>query len=169
MRHLRIAVFGFTLLWGHLAFALGFTVSKEQMMVAIQPFFPYPVMLGDWHVQLKEPDLGFMAKEQAMSLDLKMDVASGKETMLLAGKIRGQVVFDAKTQQLQLVKPRVEKLNVLSGKITGMDDTLNNIRTMFGRDLPVIVLFDIKQLSGGMAMFSPSSLTIVDNGVSIAF
>lgn len=165
----RLVSLVMVLLLSPMSRAAGLTISKEQMMLAIAPFFPYPVALGAYQVKLKNPDLGFLAKDQSMSLDVDMEVASGKEKMNLAAAVRGQVAFDPKTQQLQLVKPRVEKLNVLSGQISGMDDILYRVRSLFGRELPVIVLFDIKQLSGGMAMFTPNSLTIVENGVSIQF
>ena len=164
----RLVSLVMVLLLSPMSRAAGLTISKEQMMLAIAPFSHTRWRLVRIRL-LKNPDLGFLAKDQSMSLDVDMEVASGKEKMNLAAAVRGQVAFDPKPSSFQLVKPRVEKLNVLSGQISGMDDILYQVRSLFGRELPVIVLFDIKQLSGGMAMFTPNSLTIVENGVSIQF
>ncbi|WP_369600183.1 hypothetical protein AAIA72_10030 [Hahella sp. SMD15-11] len=161
---------GLTLLLAHIqASALGMTITREEMLAAMRPFFPYPVTLGGWKLALKDPDLGFSAKDQMVALKVRMDVNSGGESMVVAGRLKGQVAFDAQTQQLQLVKPRVESLDVVSGHITGSEETLNTLRRSFGQDLPVIVLFDVRQFSGGLAFFKPRQIRVVDNGVAVEF
>ena len=146
--------------------ALDMVINREQMLFAMQPFFPYPLAVGGWQVSLTNPDLAFSAKEQKITLNLLMDVTSGQEKMQLAGQINGQVAFDASTQKLQLINPKMESLKVLSGHISNSQESLDAIKRTFGQELPIIVLLDLKQL--GMAMFKPSRITIVNNGVAIS-
>ena len=58
---------------------------------------------------------------------------------------------------------------MVSGHITGSEETLNTLRRSFGQDLPVIVLFDVRQFSGGLAFFKPRQIRVVDNGVAVEF
>ncbi len=145
--------------------AVEIVVSREQMLFAMQPFFPYPLVVGGWQISLTEPNLVLSSNDQMITLEVLMDVTSGVEKMQLAGSINGQAAFDASTQKLQLINPKMESLKVLSGHISNAQASLDTLRRSVGQELPIIVLLDLKQL--GLSMFKPSRIHIVDNGIAI--
>lgn len=149
--------------------ALGLTITQSQMQAAMTPFFPYPVQLGSWHVVVDDPRLNFFQQDQSIALDVRLDIKEGARQVKVDGRLKGQLKFDARSQQLQLVQPELTKADIRDGDMPEAESALERIKAMFGKKIPVIVLFDIKQMGLNIPFFSPSAIRVVDNGVAVDF
>lgn len=165
----KVIVFIVMLSFTSFALATEIVLTREQVQLAMRPFFPYPLVIGSAKVTLRNPDLVFMQNKQAIRLGLLMDVLDGGEKMQLAGTLMGTVNFDPQTQKIQLIEPVIEKLDVVSGRVSYAEQVINTLKQNIGQSAPVIVLFDLKQLTGGMEFISIKKLRIADNGIALLF
>ena len=81
--------------------------------------------------------------------------------------VRGGVHFDNQEQQLQLIKPQIVSLD-WAGKPASVHQGLaDQVTQLVGRDLPVIILLDIKQLIG--KALTLSDIEIKKHGILVSF
>ncbi|MBK8970428.1 MAG: hypothetical protein IPM37_03235 [Hahellaceae bacterium] len=85
------------------------------------------------------------------------------------GKIGGQLHYDGETKQLQLVKPTLLDFRVSGRKCDAVCSSVDQLKTRLGYHLPIIILLDAQRLGPGAQYFTPSSISVVQNGVRSTF
>jgi hypothetical protein len=157
--------------WIQSAGAFSFILSKEQIDTILTETFPYRLSAGSMEVVMSDPSATLLQKEQklALALSLNLKDLTTKEQMKARAHINGNLAFDKGSQQIQLVKPQIKDFKVIQGKSSPAGPTLEQINQVLGKELPVIILIDIKQFSGGFPVPSVSSITVVKNGIEVTF
>ncbi|MBK8969961.1 MAG: hypothetical protein IPM37_00795 [Hahellaceae bacterium] len=157
------------------AHAVEMVVTGTEMQSLMKPFLPYRLDLGEWKVDLTNPKPEFQPDGQHIALGFDMalqDAAAQSATagpLKAYGKIGGQLHYDGETKQLQLVKPTLLDFQVLEGNATPFAPLVDQLKTRLGYHLPIIILLDAQRLGPGAQYFTPSSISVVQNGVSLNF
>ncbi len=151
--------------------AFGFMIGESQVNAMLEMTFPYETRMGENHITLSEPKPHFYEKSQevgiALNISLK-DVVSG-QTAKAKALVKGGIRFDNKAQQLQLVKPKIASLDWLGSSAAADKDLVNQVTQLVGQDLPVIVLLDIKQLTGSAFTPTLSDINVKRSGIEVVF
>lgn len=153
------------------AWAFTFMISEQQVNSMLQLTFPYEARMGDNNISLANPLPHFYESSQEIGITLSIslkDQVSG-QTAKAKTLVRGGVRFDNKQQQLQLVKPKIASLEWLDKPANANQDLLKQVTQLVGQDLPVIVLLDIKQLTGNAFTPTLSDIKIKKQGIEVSF
>lgn len=154
------------------AWAFSFMIREPQIHSILALTFPYQTHLGNSHVRLTDPKPHFYETSQEIGITLNLSVKdrTSGETIKARTMLRGGVHFDNQQQQLQVVKPKIVSLNWI-GKATNTNHDLvkKQVTQLVGQDLPIIVLFDIKQLIGKERTPKLSDIKIKKQGIEISF
>lgn len=153
------------------AWAFGFMIGEPQINTMLGLTFPYETRMGQSHITLSDPKPHFYEKTQevgvALSISLK-DVANG-QTAKAKTLVKGGIRFDNKAQQLQLVKPKIASLDWDESSKSTNQDLVKQVKQLVGQDLPVIVLLDIKQLTGSAFTPTLSDIKVKHSGIEVIF
>lgn len=151
--------------------ALNVAISKSQIRSLLSVTFPFQTRLGSSALFLSDPIPHLYAASQEIGITLNILVQnqeSGKRARART-MVRGGLHFDSRQQQLQLVKPKIVRLDWVE-KSTGTNaDLAKQIEQIVGRELPLIVLIDIKQLTGKAFTASLKDVRVTDQAIEIGF
>ncbi|MFD2229517.1 hypothetical protein [Alkalimarinus sediminis] len=153
------------------AWAFSFMIGESQLNTVLGLTFPYETRMGESHVTLSDPKPHFYESSQQIGITLNIalkDMTSGK-TAKAKTLIKGGIRFDNKAQQLHLVKPKIASLDWDGASPEANKDLVKQVSQLVGQDLPVIVLLDIKQLTG--SAFTPvlSDIKVKQAGIEVIF
>lgn len=161
-------VVGFFVLFSIAAQAVSVVVTGPQMQLMVSSAFPLKQTIGSWEVTFTDPEPAFYAATQKMAVEVSIHIREGNKVVDARGKIQGVVEYHAQSQQIHLIKPTLESFHVISGDAALKKNLESSIGKTIGQSLPVIVLVDIKQL-GLSSWITPSSVSVVNEGVSVSF
>lgn len=151
--------------------AFSFLISEPQIKSMLAMTFPYQTRMGNSHIRLTDPKPYFYEASQEIGITLVIslkDQISGQTTKAIT-MLRGGIHFDNRQQQLQLVKPKIVSLDWLKKPTGANQDLGKQITQLVGQDLPIIVLFDIKQLTGDAIEPTFSDIRVKRQGIEVSF
>jgi hypothetical protein len=174
MNRLKKAALAVTMLLGLLlaslpSHAMMLVVNGPQMQTMMAGFFPHTQQFASWQVVLSEPVPEFFAAKQAVALAVNMRVSEGGRLANAWGKISGQLAYNPNNQQLQLIKPKLVEFDVKDGDKELGKQLRTHLGAQIGQSLPIIVLFDVKQMGGAASWIKPNSVKVVSDGIAIDF
>ena len=153
------------------SWAFGFMIGESQINSMLALTFPYETRMGESRIKLSNPKPHFYAQSQEVGITLNIslkDETSG-QTAKAKALVKGGIRFDNKAQQLQLVKPKIASLD-WQDKSAGANKALvKQVTQLVGQDLPVIVLLDIKQLTGSAMTPTLSDIKVKTSGIEVLF
>lgn len=153
------------------AWAFGFMIGESQVNTMLGLTFPYETRMGENHITLSDPKPHFYEKSQEIGIGLNIllkDLTSGESAKANA-LVKGGIRFDNKAQQLQLVKPKIVSLDWQDSSAAANKDLVKQVTQFVGQDLPVIVLLDIKQLTGSAFTPTLSDIKVKSAGIEVLF
>jgi hypothetical protein len=152
------------------AFGLSIIVSESQINEVLKLTFPYQTRIGSNQINLTDPHPRFYAATQEMGLTVHISMQEGIDPEISAtASLRGGIHFDQNQQQLQLVRPKIEKLSWLVPPGQNRKQLTDMLEQRIGQELPVIVLLDIKQLTGNYFTPALKDLKVRNNGIEVMF
>ena len=153
------------------SWALSVMISEPQIHSILAMTFPYETRLGSSHIRLTDPKPHFYEASQEIGITLNISVKdhTSGETAKARTMVRGGVHFDNQQQQLQLVKPKIASLDWVDKSSNVNQDIFKQVTRLVGQDLPIIVLFDIKQLIGKEITPTLSNIKIKKQGIEVSF
>ncbi|OZG75403.1 hypothetical protein BTA51_03225 [Hahella sp. CCB-MM4] len=154
--------------WASFSQAFGIVINDQQVTGLMSAVFPVRQTMGTWQVTLLNPVPEFLPGQQQVALAVDMQLQEGERQAKAWGKVSGQLAFDKKLQQLHLVRPKLVDFEVRGGDIEDAQPVLDGLRQYVGQDLPVIVLFDVKQMNLGLPL-NPTAINVVNKGIAIEF
>ena len=166
----KIVVFLSALLITTATWAFGFMIGEQQVNTMLELTFPYETRMGENHITLSDPKPHFYESSQEVGIDLNIalkDLKSG-QTAVAKTLVKGGIRFDNKAQQLQLVKPKIVSLD-WQGAASSNKGLVDQVKQFVGQDLPVIVLLDIKQLTGNAFTPTLSDIKVRQTGIEVLF
>ena len=153
------------------AWAFGFMIGEPQVNAMLGLTFPYETRMGENHITLSDPKPHFYETSQEVGIALNIalkDLTSGK-TAKAKTLVKGGIRFDNKAQQLQLVKPKIASLDWQDSSANADKNLVSQVEQFVGQDLPVIVLLDIKQLTGSAFTPNLSDIKVKHSGIEVIF
>ncbi len=154
--------------WTSQSQAFGIVINDQQVTGLMSVMFPIRQTMGAWQVTLLNPVPEFHPGQQQVALAVDMQLQEGPRQAKAWGKVSGQLAFDRKLQQLHLVRPKLVDFEVRGGDIEDAQPVLDGLKQYIGQDLPVIVLFDVKQMNLGLPL-NPTAINVVNKGIAIEF
>ena len=151
--------------------AFGLMISEQQINGMLALSFPYETKMASNQITLSDPKPQFYEASQEIGVELNValkDLVSGKVAKAKT-LIRGGVRFDNKQQQLQLVKPKIVSLDWSDKSLAANQDWVDQVKKLVGQDLPVIVLLDVKQITGNAFAPTLSDVKIRAQGLELIF
>jgi len=170
-RFRQVSTLIFCLITASSAWAFGFIINESQVNNMLALTFPYETRIGNNSISLSSPQPHFYESSQEIGITLNIslkDQASGK-VVNAKTMVRGGIHFDNQQQQLQLVKPRIDSFDWADKSAAGNQNLIEQVSQLVGQDLPLIVLLDIKQLTGNAFTPALSSIKIKNQGIEINF
>jgi len=152
------------------AFGFSYIVSEAQINNVLKLTFPYQTQMGGSQINLTDPQPLFYASTQEMGVTVHISMKEENKSEISAiASLRGGIQFDNKQQQLQLVRPKIENLSWADPPKQNQKRMTSMLEQWTGKDLPVIVLLDIKQLTN--SAFTPDlrDIKVMDNGIEVIF
>ncbi len=153
------------------AWAFSFLIGEPQINSVLSLTFPYETRMGDSQVKLSDPVPHFYESTQeiGIALNISLKDQSSGQTAKAKSLIRGGIRFDNQQQQLQLVKPKLVSLDWDKKSAAANQDLVKQVTQLVGQDLPVIVLLDIKQLTGNAFAPTLSDIKVKKTGIEVSF
>lgn len=151
--------------------AFGFTIGESQINSMLALTFPYETRMGESHIKLSNPKPHFYEQSQQVGITLNIslkDETSG-QTAKAKALVKGGIRFDNKAQQLQLVKPSIASLDWQDQSSGANQELAKQVTQLVGQDLPVIVLLDIKKLTGSTMTPTLSDIKVKASGIEVLF
>lgn len=151
--------------------ALSLTISRPQISSMLSLTFPFQTRLGNSDIQLTDPIPHFYESSQEIGITLNIlltEQGSGKRTKARA-MVRGGLHFDNQQQQLQLIKPKIVRLDWVNKPAAADQDLEKQIERIVGQELPIIVLIDIRQLTGNTFTAALRDIRIKDQAIEVSF
>ncbi len=161
------AIFFSLLLCAFQAQAFGIVINERQISALMTSVFPIKHAMGAWQVTLSNPVPGFLPAEQKVALAVDLQLLEGGQQARGWGKVSGRLSFNKELQQLHLVRPQLVEFEVREGNVENAKPMIDSLQQYVGKDLPVIVLFDVKDL--GLPMMNPTAINVVKGGIAIEF
>lgn len=151
--------------------AFGFIIGEAQVNAMLGMTFPYKTQVGNNHITLSEPKPHFYEKTQQVGIALNISLKDRMSGQIMEAKtlVKGGIRFDNKAQQLQLIKPQVASLDWQGDTTASNDAMVKQVSQLVGQDLPVIVLLDIKQLTGNALTPTLSAVNVKKAGIEVVF
>jgi len=146
-------------------------IREPQINTMLALTFPYQTHMGNSHIRLSDPKPHFFEASQEIGITLNISIADriSGQTAKARAMMRGGVHFDNQQQQLQLVKPKIASLEWLDRSAGANQDLVTQLNQIVGKELPIIVLIDIKQLIGKKITEAMSDIKIRKQGIEIRF
>ncbi|WP_020410184.1 hypothetical protein [Hahella ganghwensis] len=154
--------------WPTVTHAFGIVISDQQVAGLMSAVFPVKQTMGVWQVTFLNPVPEFHPGQQQVALAVDVQLEEGLNQARGWGKVSGQLAFNKELQQLHLVRPRLVDFEVREGDVENAGPLIDGLRRYIGQDLPVIVLFDVKQMNLGLPL-NPKAINVVNKGISIEF
>ncbi len=170
-RFSQISILVFCFIVASSAWAFGFLINESQVNNMLALTFPYETRIGNNAISLSDPQPHFYESSQEIGITLNISLKDQASGQIVKAKtmLRGGIAFDNQQQQLQLVKPRVERLDWLDKSSVSDQNLVEQVSQLVGQDLPIIVLLDIKQLMGNTFTPTLNSIKIKKQGIEINF
>lgn len=174
LKYYSFSQFGIFMLCSIIApsiWAFDFMISEPQINRMLALTFPYQARMGNSHISLTDPKPHLYEASQEIGITLNIslkDQISGKTTKAIT-MVRGGIHFDNQQQQLQLVKPKIASLDWVDKIARVNQDLVKQVTQLVGQDLPIIVLLDIKQLTGNKLTPALSDIKIKKQGIEVSF
>jgi hypothetical protein len=167
----QIAVFLLCLIFAANVQAFSLLIGESQIQSMLALTFPYQTRVGNSFIRLTEPKPHFYEASQEIGIALKLflkDQTSGQTTQGSV-LVLGGVHFDSQQQLLQLVRPKIASLDWVNPS-TGVEQELVKQATqLVGQALPIIILFDIKQMTGDALAPTLSDIRVKKQGIEVIF
>lgn len=153
------------------SWAFSFMIKEPQINSVLSLTFPYETQMGNNRIRLTNPQPHFYESSQEIGITLKIAISDPVTAQTAQAKtmLRGGIRFDSKNQQLQLVKPKIASLDWIDKPSGENQDIVNQVTQLVGQDMPVIVLLDVKQLTGNTFTPSLSDIKIKQQGIEVTF
>ncbi len=149
--------------------ALDVELGRPQIQLLLNSVFPHQQSFGQWQVEFTHPYPGFQASQQKISLGVNVNVNDQQRSAKANGTITGQLRFNPQTQELQLIKPALTQFNVTEGDPQLQQQLRSSFAQQLGQHMPLIVLFDIKNVLGNNTFLQPKGVSVIEDGLSIQF
>jgi len=151
--------------------AFSLLIREPQINTMLALTFPYQTHMGNSHIRLTDPKPHFFEASQEIGITLNISIADriSGQTAKARAMMRGGVHLDNQQQQLQLVKPKIASLEWLDRSAGANQDLVTQLNQIVGKELPIIVLIDIKQLIGKKITEAMSDIKIRKQGIEISF
>lgn len=152
--------------WG-----FSFMISEPQINTMLALTFPYQTQVGNSHIRLTDPKPHFYETSQEIGITLNISLKDkiSSQTTRARTMVRGGIHFDNQQQQLQLVKPKIASLEWVDKPANVNQGLVKQVTHLVGQDLPIIVLIDIKQLTGKKFTPALSDIKIKKHGIEVSF
>ena len=163
----------FSLLMGGVpdAGALDVAISKSQIRSLLSVTFPFQTRLGSSVLLLSDPIPHLYATSQEIGITLNILIQDQESSKKAKARtmVRGGLRFDKQQQQLQLIKPKLVRLDWVNKPAAGDQNLAEQIEQIVGKELPVIVLIDIKQLTGKSFTANLKDVKVTEQAIEIRF
>ncbi len=166
---LKVSLFIVFLIQSTGSIAMDMFLSKDQIQGAVSLICPYPLNVGAWHITLDKPSIHLFKKTQSVSINTELSATEGKQFLLMTAQVKGELIFNAAKQELQVIHPMLDKLEIKKTNIPNADKVVKQISSGFGKSLPLIVLLNLDQLGLGNSLFKPQRIEIEHQGVVVSF
>lgn len=151
------------------AHAFGLVINAAEIERLMGVVFPYTTQAGPYTATFSNPRPEFVADGQWVLVAFDTRLQQGEEVINASAKIRGQLAFDSKQQQLQLIKPALSGFQLRPPVPPGSESLSAQIKPLVGQALPLIVLLDLQQMGIQLPFGNPRSIKVVPQGVAIEF
>jgi hypothetical protein len=151
------------------AFSLVISEAEIHGMLALT--FPYQIRMGNNQIRLSDPEPQFYEASQEVGIALNILLKDQNSGQISKARtlVRGGVHFDNQQQQLQLVKPTIVSLDWDNKSANVNQGVVKQLTRIVGQELPIIILVDIKQLTGGTLMPTLSGIKVKKQGIEVSF
>jgi hypothetical protein len=169
--HVKSVVFFLVMTVATYSWAFSFMIKEPQINSVLSLTFPYETQMGTNRIRLTNPQPHFYESSQEIGITLKIAISDqvSEQTAQAKTMLRGGIRFDSKNQQLQLVKPKIASLDWIDKPAAENQDLVNQVTQLVGQDMPVIVLLDVKQLTGNTFTPTLSDIKIKQQGIEVSF
>jgi len=170
-RYSQIGILILCLITASSAWAFGFLINESQVNNMLSLTFPYETRIGNNAISLSDPQPHFFetSQEIGITLNISLNDQTTGQVVKARAMVRGGIHFDNQQQQLQLIKPRIDSLDWADKSAASNQSLVRQVSQLVGQDLPLIVLLDIKQLTGNAFTPTLSSIKVKKQGIEINF
>lgn len=167
----QLSLFMFCLMVVSNTWALSLIINEPQINNILALTFPYQTQMGSSHISLTDPKPHFYeaSQEIGITLNITLKDQAGGQTAKAVTTLRGRIRFDNQEQLLQLVKPKIARLDWSDKSAAVNKDLIKQVTKLVGQELPIIVLFDIKQLTGNKITPVLNDIKIKKGGIEVSF
>lgn len=168
-RFCQFAIFMFFSTIASNTWALSVMISESQINSMLALTFPYQTSMGNSRINLSDPMPHFYEASQEIGITLKISLKDQISGQITKAKtlVRGGIHFDNQQQQLQLVTPKIASLDWVGTSAGVNQDVVDQVTRLVGQELPVIILLDIKQLTGNSLTLR--DIKIIKQGIEVRF
>jgi len=151
------------------AFALGLTMSAQQLNSILKLRFPITQTYMEYNLKASEPYLTLYAATQSVAITARINVINNGSQLIADATFKGQIIFDKATNSLMVSKPLITQFEVIDNTFPKFEASIDSIKNTIGQHLPISVLIDFDHISNELFQFSPTSLSIVEDGLRVEF
>jgi hypothetical protein len=170
-----LAVIGLCL-WLQTAYvkATEMELNQQQITQALSLVFPLPFAFGEWNIKLSNPKVHLPAKGSRVTLQATVLASDPLKKnpafpLLLKASMSGELFFDSKSQQIQLIRPALESLQVVKANSSAYKPFIQQIKQGFHKAIPIILLIDLNQTGLSNPFFTPKSIKVMNHSLILSF
>ena len=151
--------------------AFSLIISEPEINGMLAMTFPYQTRMGNYHIRLTDPESHFYETSQEIGITLNVSLKDQNSDQITKARtlVRGGIHFDNQQQQLQLVKPKIASLDWVNKSASVNQDLVKQVTRLVGQELPIIILFDIKQITGNALTPTLSGIKVKKQGIEVSF
>ncbi|GAA0854378.1 hypothetical protein [Aliiglaciecola litoralis] len=149
------------------ASAFVLTVSEKQLNNMLKLTFPIVREYQGIYATFADPMVQLDALDQKVLITTTITAVQDGKTLKARGTIEGVFDYDPLDQQLRFEKPSLKDFTILENNIEGAEHAVRTLKQTIGRNLPVILLVDFKQLDFGLGSVVPREIDITPLGLAI--
>jgi hypothetical protein len=143
------------------------TVSEKQLNDMLKLTFPIVQEYQGVSATFSDPVVKLDPLDQKVIISTSISALQDGKTLTATGTIEGVFDYDSLDQQLRFKKPVLKDFYVIENQIVGTEHAIRTIKQTIGRNLPVIILVDFKQLDFGFGSIVPREIDITTRGLAI--
>lgn len=151
------------------ALALGLTMSERQLNSILSLRFPIVETYMEYRLEASKPYLALYAATQSVAITARINVINNGYQLTADATFKGQIIFDKATNALKVSNPLITQFEVIDNTFPKSEKSINTIKNTIGQHLPISVLIDFDHISNDLFQFTPSSLSIVEEGLRVEF
>ncbi|MGB2739594.1 MAG: hypothetical protein WBC60_03440 [Cognaticolwellia sp.] len=151
------------------AFALGLTISTNQLNSMMNIQFPISQRYMEYTLEASKPNLTLYDKTQSVAISVRINVTNKHYRLIADATFKGQIVFDKTTKSLKVSNPLMTNFDLIDNSFPESQTSINDIESIVGQHLPISVLIDFNQIRSELFQFMPSNLTIVSGGLRVEY